>query len=1168
MSADKSQRSSKKPDAYTVAQQAIATNPKNTAWVSANAGSGKTYVLSQRVIRLLLLGTKPSQLLCLTFTKAAAAEMSNRVFKILGEWAVMREEDLYTAIYDMIGQNPSAQQMRRARQLFAMSLDTPGSLKIQTIHAFCDALLHQFPLEANVPAHFEQIDTPEQAALLAEAKCDVVLESLGKGRLSRNNTIKFSDAFEILREHASEGSIEKAIKQLIDKRDEFSKWVGDDISTTMELVWNDFELTKNDKVEDFYAQALSNGIINRDTWIAIAENAKDATAIDIEALLSNDNATIKFDHWKTLLLTVGETPRKRFETKKVRDAAGLTEKMLAEEQELLMKTIDRVKSLAVLRASEALFTIANAILIEYAKLKQRRNMLDFSDLIRKAADLLNRKEITAWVQYKLDRGIDHVLVDEAQDTSPLQWEIINALTAEFYAGEGAHDTNRTMFVVGDEKQSIYSFQGADPSEFDKQKRTLQKRTDQIDVETRDVKLNLSFRSTEEVLNAVDTVFSLPENKNGLVQNGVPQAHTAHRSSDQGEVCIWELIEKPKKQSKREWLDSIDAAQDEDAEIILAKRISRQIKTWLDKGEKLPGRSTPIKAGDVLILVRKRDKFATAITRELKRLNVPSAGADRLNLTSHIVVEDMVALGKFAVMQIDDLSLASIFKSPLFDFSEAELFELVHKRNNRNLYNFMGDFEHADTQFKEKVLNAHSLLQAILSSAKTLPVYEFYAQLFAQNDLRRKYLSRLGSEAEEVIDGFLQATIAHDENKASGLTDFIEWLANANPEIKREIDLETNEVRVITAHSSKGLEAPIVFLVDPGSAAFNASSHMPAIAKISNDKNVEYFLWQSKKEFNISAADTFRDQTKRDADEEYRRLLYVGMTRAADKLIVCGYGRADAKYPHWQSMVLQGLREGESGRANGKLEEQKMHDGFKVYNWLIDNPLRKEVPLEAVEQSNYVSNTKPDWLYHPVTSETCPPKPLTPSGVLKLLDIGDESTFFGEAGTKLALQKGNAVHRLLQILPDVGANKRDAMIEAFFTGQDLDDQLQADIKNSVLKILSMPDLCGIFESNSRAEVSLCGEIKLGNNTHLVRGQIDRLVVNDDKIIIADYKTNKTVPSDINSVSKTYIAQLALYRELIANIYQKREVICLLVWTQNASVIRVPNDVLNRQLALLT
>lgn len=1173
MSNDTSNNSLSKPIAFTAAQQGIATNPENTVWVSANAGSGKTYVLSRRVIRLLLLGTKPSQLLCLTFTKAAAAEMSNRVFLILGEWAVMPEEKLYSAISEMIGEKPTAVHLRRARQLFAMSLDTPGGLKIQTIHAFCDALLHQFPLEANVPAHFEQIDTPEQSALLAEANREIILSSLGKGRLDRADfdkkiAQKFSDAYQTLREHTSEGGIEKAIQQLINKRDEFSKWAGPDIAITMNVLWKDFDLKREDNEEAFCADVISKCSLKRDAWIEGAAFAPDKMVSKIEAMLATKDPIEKFGYLKSLLLKADETPPKNIGNKKFREAMGLNEDIIAQEQELLMAMIDRIKLLKTLRASEALFTIANAILIEYANLKQRRNMLDFSDLIRKAADLLNRKDITAWVQYKLDRGIDHVLVDEAQDTSPLQWEIINALTLEFYAGEGARDNNRTMFVVGDEKQSIYSFQGADPNEFDKQKRNLQNRTDQIDITTKDVQLNLSFRSTEEILNAVDTVFSLPENRNGLVQDGDLKAHTANRSTERGEVSIWELIEKPTKQTKRDWLDSIDAPQEEDAEIVLAKKIAGQIKTWLDTSAKLPSSETVIKAGDILILVRKRDKFATAITRELKRLNIPSAGADRLNLTGHIVVEDMMALGKFAVMQMDELALASILKSPLFDFNEEQLFEITHYRSDENLYDFLAHFEHEDLELKEKVRFTYELLENILNNAHSLSVYDFYAQLFAKNNLRSKYLARLGNEAEEVIDGFLQAAITHDANKAGGLTDFIEWLADANPEIKREVDLETNEVRVITTHSSKGLEAPIVFLVDPGSSAFNASSHMPVIAKITGKNDKIDYLWQAKKDNYIKAADAFRDQTQQDAEEEYRRLLYVGMTRAADKLIVCGYGKADAKYLHWHSMVLQGLKQGNSGKANGRLEEEILKDGFKTYNWIIDNPLHKEVALTPIKQDETTAIDKPEWLFKPVASQTVPPKPLTPSGVLKLLDIGDEQTFKSDIGSNQALEKGNAVHRLLQVLPDIKQEKREALMNAFFLGNNLSEHIQADIKNNVLKILASNQLQELFGQNSRAEVSLCGQIEIGNTSHMVRGQIDRLVVSDDKIIIADYKTNTKIPSDINSVSKTYIAQLALYRELIANIYSNREVICLFVWTQNASVMNIPKAVLDQQLKELT
>lgn len=1162
----------KKPDAYTLAQQEAATNPQNTAWVSANAGSGKTYVLSLRVIRLMLLSTNPSQLLCLTFTKAAAAEMSNRVFKILGEWAIMPEDKLHSAITDVIGSPPKPNQLRRARQLFAMSLDTPGGLKIQTIHAFCDALLHQFPLEANVPAHFDQIDTPEQNALINEAKRNVILTSLGQNNLGQSsdankNAARLNEAFAKIRSHSSEASIEKAITTLIHDRDNFLIWTRNGVEQAMDYAWDHFNMSHSDLVEDLCTDAISQSSISKESWIAGAAHASASMAKTIENMLSSKTTPQQFMYLKKLLLKADGTPPKNLSNKKFRDAAGLTEETIAQEQELLIEKVDRVKSLEVLQASEALFTIAHAILIEYANLKQRRNMLDFSDLIRKAADLLTRNDITAWIQYKLDRGIDHVLVDEAQDTSPLQWEIINALTSDFYVGEGARDTKRTMFVVGDEKQSIYSFQGADPNEFEKQKRNLQNRTKQIDAETKDVRLNLSFRSTEEVLNAVDTVFSLPENLKGLVQNDTLQAHTAYRSSDTGEVIIWDLIEKPEKQKKQSWLDSYDAPQEDDAELVLAKRIANEIKTWLDENKKLPGRDSPIKAGDILILVKKRDKFATAITRELKRLNLPSAGADRLNLTSHIVVEDMMALGKFAVMQLDDLALASILKSPLFNFNEEELFELTHYRKDKNLFDFMAIYKNNDADFEDKVSTAYTLLKDLLKSALVKPVFEFYAELFARHNLRKKYLKRLGNEAEEVIDGFLQAAINHDSNKANGLTEFIEWLSNANPEIKREIDLETNEIRVITAHSSKGLEAPIVFLVDPGSAAFNTASHTPVIAKLKDAKNNDFFVWQSKTNYRIKAADAFREKVQQDADEEYRRLLYVGMTRAADKLIICGYGKKDAKHSHWHSMVMQGLSEGDSGKSNGYLEEEILPDNFRVHHWKIDNPLRKNVALKPVKEVDQLKATPPDWLFKMSVAESLPPKPLTPSGVLQLLEISDEVVISRDMGTASALQKGNAVHRLLQVLPSVEVEKRDDLIDAFFAGQDLDASLQKEIRDNTKKILASPELSDLFKSNSRAEVSLSGQVKLGTSTHMITGQIDRLVVNETQVIIADYKTNKLVPSDIKSVSSTYIAQLTLYRELIGNIYPNKEVICLLVWTQNANVMHIENNVLDKQLALL-
>ncbi|MFK7902315.1 MAG: 3'-5' exonuclease, partial [Nitratireductor sp.] len=715
-------------------------------------------------------------------------------------------------------------------------------------------------------------------------------------------------------------------------------------------------------------------------------------------------------------------------------------------------------------------------------------------------------------------------------------------------------------------------QGADPQEFDKQRKALQTRTKNIDEETKNISLSLSFRSTEEVLNAVDTVFSLPENAKGLIQDGNVSSHTANRASDIGEVSIWPLIEKPEKIKKTEWLDPYDKLQEENAEVVLAKRISKQIKQWLDRREKLPGREEKISAGDILILVRKRDLFASAITRELKRANLPTAGADRLKLTEHILVEDMMALGRFAMMQIDDLALAGLLKSPLFDLSEEELFELANLRGAATLHDAIySNSDKYSAALLSKLEPIKTNISQILQDARNKPAFEFYADLFATHDLRKRYLQQMGSEAEEVIDGFLQAALNHDIKSASGIIDFIEWLSNAEPEIKREIDLEANEIRVITVHSSKGLEKPIVFLVDPGSKVFDTGKHMPKIASLKDNKGNNAFIWQPKTENHIEETQAFRDKVEQDAEDEYRRLLYVGMTRAADKLIVCGYGKNDAPHNHWHKMVKRGLVDGNSGRANGKLIDEIQNEEIVAQHWKIENPLHKERAQKEKPVVEPATAHKAQWLFEAAKPEYLAPKPLTPSGVLGLSQIDDEKDRSQDVGSKNALNKGNAIHRLLQIVPDIEPQKRDALFESFFKNHQIDftSTNEKEIRSSVEQIMNDENLSELFGANSRAEISISGEVTLADGkTHLVNGQIDRLVIGEGIVKIFDYKTNYQVPKNPYEVSSNYVAQMALYRELIKQIYDQKKVVCSIIWTQTGELMCLTDDILDKQLAQLT
>ncbi len=1171
--------------------QSVATDPTHTVWVSANAGSGKTYVLSRRVIRLLLEGNKPSDLLCLTFTKAAAAEMANRVFKTLGEWAMMADSKLEEAITELTGYKPDKKRVSRARKLFAMALDTPGGLRIQTIHAFCESLLHQFPLEANIPGHFEMMDDLDQSLLLDEARRRVIMASLGIGKIPGASekagpsisvtADQLADAFVVLRNHASDDAIDKAIHQIVHDRENFTRWIeenGGSVRDAYSPMWQSVSLARESTEAELYETFAAENVYSKSELselVAMARGMKSKSykplADTLQTIAETNDAEKKFSLRRQTYLTNSDKPRKALVHSSFLEPVPHQLELFHKEQELLQKQLDRMHTLANFRASEALFLVCEAILIEYERLKQQSGLLDFNDLIAKTANLLMRNEIANWIQYKLDKGISHVLVDEAQDTSPLQWQIIRSITSEFFAGQSASDKLRTVFIVGDEKQSIYSFQGAEPKEFNRQFHDLERQVSAAKGAFKRVPLTVSYRSTEEVLSAVDQVFSLPENARGLGIEGSLQTHSANRLTDRGEVIVWDLFIKPKRVEKTDWRDPPDELTALDAEVQLAEKIASTIKGWIDREEVLPGRDVPIRYGDILILVRKRDRFVSAMNRALKLRGLVSAGADRLKLTEHIAVEDMLALGRFASMELDELSLAGILKSPVFDFSEDELFELAHARGKTSLYECIGE-KVSIGEASSKLIEAHAILKTIRKSAAELSVFEFYARIFATNNLRKKYIARLGHEVEEIIDGFFQAALHYDERTGLGLQGFVEMLSSAKPELKREINMETDEIRVITTHSSKGLEAPIVFLVDPGTKAFE-TKHAPPVIKYEYEKNRQTYLWQTQKEERLLATAKVYDDIEAAAEEEYRRLLYVGMTRAADRLIVCGY-RSDSEkeFEHWHSMICKGLSATQlDPKLNGRFIERTDDNGISIGRyWEIENRYHREkTPIDKIStKAPERSLGLPDWVSR-AKAEPSAPRPLSPSGVLQLLNIGEEPERYGTIENSLAMERGNGVHHLLQILPDIAADRRDGVITNYFklSKAGFPPETESEIQRLVVEILDHPETSFLFGSGSKAEVEISGKIKLSNRAHLVRGKIDRLVITDDTVTIADYKTNRVVPQNATQIPADYLAQMALYRELITSLYPDKAVHCLIVWTQNAAIMAIEDELLDQQMEKL-
>lgn len=1145
--------------------QGRASDPDVSAWVSANAGSGKTFVLSRRVIRLLLSGVKPAKILCLTFTKAAAAEMSNRVFRSLGEWVAMDEATLSATLLDLLGREATTAEMARARTLFAASLDTPGGLKIQTIHAFCEALLHQFPLEANISGHFKVIEEGQQEELLAEART-LVIRALESGTGGAT-----AESFRRLISLATDDAIDRGVKALLARREEFLAWSDGDPAEAMAPSWLANGLAPDEPEEAVIARGLGRTAFQKHELSALAAIAareggaqNEGFARRVADHLAARTPAEAFRTRNKLWLTTENEARKNPITKKAVLAAGDLAGRIDFEIAFAIEECRRVEARRVLLASEALFVHGDAILRTYLSLKRRRGLADFDDLIAAARNLMLRSDVRAWVQFKLDRGIDHVLVDEAQDTSPRQWDIVNAIVEEFHAGKGASDRVRTMFAVGDEKQSIYSFQGADPRKFSSEAASLEKRTRQARLGFHQVALNLSFRSTPDILDAVDRVFAEPDNFRGLSATETRTVHAAIRRSDPGEVQIWPVVARTGQAEKTEWLEPLDKRGEEHPAEILAERIAATIHRWIDNGERLPGRTRKLRCGDILVLVRRRDAFSTAIIRRLKEKGLAIAGADRLRLTDHIAVEDLLALGRVMLIPEDDLSLAGVLKSPLFGVTDDDLVALAAGRGGEeSLYDHLallgGD---PQSPVRELAMAIRTRIDRLRAAAAFSPPYEFYAHVLGREGGRRAFLSRLGTEAADVLDAFEQAAMGHERAGLGGLEDFIAALTRSSPEVKREVDMKDNEIRVITVHSAKGLEAPVVFLVDPCTPAFN-NAHRPPLVDIDAGGETG-FLWAPFSRAAVPAIVARDEQIRQDAEDEYRRLLYVGMTRAADRLVVCGWrGVRAPKHPHWHAMIEKALAP--------EAETVEEPDGVSWLRWRSARPetaaARKPRTASAEEVAAATAErTVPAWLRRDVAPEPATPRPLSPSQASALFanEIVAQTAApaaapagRAEAARRFALERGTLTHKLLEFAPQVAAEKRAGFIERMLTEKTAgwppgaSHQLRAEVEALLADHVFGP----LFGPGSRAEVPVAGHVAISGRRVLVSGQIDRIAVTPDEVLIADFKTNASIPAAPEEAPEAYVIQLALYRALLLQIYPAHAVRCFLVWTRSPSAMEI-------------
>ena len=1131
--------------------QMSAVAPDRTVWLSASAGTGKTQVLTSRVLRLLLEpGVEPDQILCLTFTKAGAAEMATRIGEKLADWVRMEETVLATHLH-AIGARFDPATLARARSRFAAVLDCPGGgLRIGTIHAFAQWLLSAFPEEAGLRPGSRAMEDRDRDLLVREVLVDLLVRAEDSGDTA------FVDALAALSLRMGEGDLTRFLLRCAAAselwigpgawasplRPRINRLVGLPADAGPALLANSFADAR------FPVVALSRCLDALRAWGTKSADGMIGTIAAWLAASPEDRAATAATLTKALFNAEGEAKyRKNLEKfdPSYTGHAGLV-------SEALHATDELARALALVDLAEPALNIGRRFALAWDEAKTREGFIDFDDQIRAAAALLTERAPADWIRFKLDRRFDHVLVDEAQDTNARQWDIVlDGVTGDFRSGQGQADDDaraRTLFVVGDYKQAIFGFQGTSPENFEAAKqrvarelRDLAQAADDPAHDLVDLGLGRSFRSAQPILSFVDAaIAAIGPDRFGLPSP--PEPHRGHAIP--GVVCLWQPVglavdadadDLPDPGGEDSWLSKPDRE--------LAGRIARQVKLWLDRGYGLakgaPRRATP---GDVMVLVRKRGALAALIVARLHAEGVPVAGVDRLRLGAPLAVKDLIAALQFCVQPGDDLNLANLLVSPLLGWTQEDLLAHGYRPAGVRLWDHLRETE---TPATHRTL---VMLRDLLSRADFVsPAALLGWILVGPWQGRKALLARLGEEAGDPIDELVNAAMAHAASHVPGLAGFLHWFAGGDGDVKREAGGQSNLVRVMTVHGSKGLQAPIVILAD---ATADPDRGMPSAIALDDGGGRMVPLPPLRKEEKPERVRE-AEQAIKDAERaEHWRLLYVAMTRAEEGLYITGaLGSLD-----------KGIVPGESWY--GALSQVMPVDADDHdFIWSRRQQMGEPAPVPPADPVTAPAPaiTVPDDLHQPVGPEPRPLRPLAPSALGE--DAAPAAPTRPGPGAREAARRGTVLHRLLERLPDVAPDARSDAASHWLARMagDLPPDERDALMQSALAVMAHPDWATVFGPGSLAEVPIAALV----GTRMVNGTIDRLLITPDAIRIVDFKTDRRPPERIEAIAPAYLRQMAAYVAALQVIHPGRRIEAALLYTTAPRLFVLPDDLIAAQ-----
>lgn len=1107
-------------------QQMSAADPGMSVWVEASAGTGKTKVLSDRVLRLLLNKVEPQKILCLTYTKAAAVEMNERIAKRLSNWSVISEEKLKKEISGLLGPdfsaNPQQSVLDYSRTLFAQLLDTPGGMKIQTIHSFCQDILKRFPLEAAISPYFEVLDDRNAKEILQNIKLDLLKN------IENPQNQELGQAVIYLTQNISEYRFPEVMNMITVNRGKINallKKYNNDISFLISLLEQKLGVSIGTSCEELKKEFLTRIDINSLKFMTTALLSGTKTDVSRAEILSSVATDLPspdlYDRYCSVFLTSEGEIRAKLATKDVVKKYPEVLEVLNQEAQNLLATQNKILSLSVLKTTAAVLHIAKNIIDNYNSYKEIYAVLDYEDLILTTRHLLEDSNVADWVLFKLDGGIDHILIDEAQDTSPNQWAIIRALTQEFFAGLGTRNEEelpRSVFVVGDRKQSIYSFQGADPQEFDKMCHYFQERIQNFSK----VQLDVSFRSTKAVMDCVNTLFEDEIAKQGVIAANEHINHLPYRLGEGGVVEILPLIKEDKSiSSDYNWRLPTVREQKVSLPNQLARLIASNIKDMVESGQILASQQRPVRYGDFMFLVQQRNVLVEEFVRACKSMGVKVAGVDKLKLLEQISVQDLISLGHFLLLPSDDLSLAEVLKSPIFGLDDNDLFQLCYERRDTLFSNLLKHKDYISVAEKLKVL---------LNMVGYARPFELFSYVLITMGGRKNFISRMGSEVEDILDEFINLTLIFEQNHTPCLQSFISWISQDEVIIQKEMEQGKDDtVKIMTVHGSKGLQAPIVILADT--------------TRVKNKADKSEFLWDDDAVYFPPSASCYNDVCKNiksrnlQADfDEYRRLLYVALTRAEDRLYIAGFTKdADANEQSWYKLLENNIK------SNVSLPED---DKRIVYAIEQENNVEKS---EDISENFNICLDDYAEILSPALVEDSLTKPFLPSHGEDETDVVaspllDEGNFY---------KRGTVIHKLLQYISNLDFSHRQSASQIFLK-KELPEFSDNEIQSIIREVIDLSEQYPqIFKPNSMAEVPIIGEV----DGKIISAKIDRLVIEKDRIIIVDYKTNRPAARELNEVPQLYLQQLSCYKKLMEKLYPNKKIETYILWTNTCNMMKI-------------